>query len=329
MAYVYSAQFKNTPPQNFPEPQKWALFDLDWTLIRPTTTPSRPTLKGGPFMLYPDDWTFIPGRIERLQDFQRDGYRIGIVSNQKYTGEKLRNAQLRIENVWNALSKYFPDLVIFYSTDDFTSADPSHPLSTYRKPGNGWGYHLKFLPGSLYSGDATQDPNRPGTSWGYSDSDRQFAQNMGLPFYTPEEVFPQLVIPQEIFDTPKVVLILVGPPGSGKSTFTSSHKDFCIIESDAYRSNWNRIERAYRSALSENCKTMIDATNPSRERRKRLIEIAAEYNAPAGIVLFVNSGKWEGRRAVKVPKMAYNMYWSKFEEPNSDLEYNVPIYYQT
>jgi bifunctional polynucleotide phosphatase/kinase len=304
------------------ESKKWSAFDLDWTLIRPTTTPTRCTLTGGPFCLQANDWTPIPGRIERLNDFIRDGYSLIIISNQKAKGKKLDTVKQRMQNVYNYFVKYFPDIVILYSTDD----------NIYRKPNIGWSQHLGFLPGSLYCGDACQDPTSD-RSWGYSDTDRQFAINMGLPFYSVEEVFPQILLPKELFEVPKVVLILVGPPGSGKSSFAKSHPEFVHIESDKYKSNWLSIEKVFRQALSNNSKIFIDATNPTRKRRLQIIQIAAQYNAPCGIILFLNSGKWNVRPAqycrTPISQMAFNMFWSRFEEPTPSLEYNVPVYYQT
>jgi len=328
MAFVYDSKHKHTPPCDFPGEQKWALFDLDWTLIRPTTRPDRPTLKGGPFCYYSDDWIFIPGRIERLKDFIREGFSLSIVSNQKYSGTNLLITQTRIENIWNALARDFPEIIILYSTDETSLANPNQPESIYCKPGNGWGYHLRFSPGSLSCGDACQDTSRRDRGWGYSNSDRQFALNMGLIFYSPEEVFPQLNIPDEIFLVSKVVLILVGCPGSGKTTFAQKLNGFCHIESDAFKSNWSKIKKVYRAALSRQCPIILDATNPTRERRLEIIRIADEYSAPVGIILFVNPGKWNEHRPSIRPKIAFNMYWSRFEEPSSCLEYGVPVYYQ-
>ena len=313
--------------------QKWALFDLDWTLIRPTTSPLRPTLSGGPFSLYEDDWTLIPQRIGRLLYFVREGYKVGIVTNQKYKGMRLTRAKNRLQRIYDLFKQYIPDIVIMAATDETTMASPQgrlqaqDPSSTYRKPGRGWGYHLRFLPGSLYVGDAVQDPTKPERSWGHSDDDRQFAQNLGLPFVYPEDVFPQLPLPAELFEIPKIVLILVGPPGSGKSTFARSHSDFIHLESDAYRSNWPQMKRALEQNLAQGNKIIVDATNPTRERRREIIQLSAQYGAPVGTILFLNSGKWAHRDGRGRPKQAYNMYWSRFEEPIP--EEGAQIYYQT
>lgn len=317
----------NLPIENDqPVPKKWGLFDADWTLIRPTTTQTRCTLAGGPFCTGTDDWLPIPGRIERLNDFIREGYSLGIISNQKAKGKRLETTRQRMQNVYNYFIKFFPDIILMYATDE----------SVFRKPGIGWAYYLRFLPGSLYCGDACQSTTNTERSWGYADTDRQFAINIGLPFYTPEEIFPQIILPKELFEIPKVVLILVGPPGAGKSSFAKTHPDFVHVESDAYKSNWPRIEKAFRQALSVNNKVMIDATNPTRERRLQIIQIATQYSAPVGIILFLNSGKWNVRPQIQgqvcrtpVSKMAFNVFWSRFEEPVPALEYNTPVYYQT
>lgn len=313
-----------------PFPQKWALFDLDWTLIRPTTTSTRPTLSGGPFCVQSNDWTIIPGRIERLQDFVREGWTLGIISNQKASGKRLETVKVRMQNIYQTLIEYFPQIILLYSTEE----------NIYRKPNIGWSQHLQFLPNSLYVGDACQDLTQPQRSWGYADSDRQFAFNLGILFYSIEEVFPQIRLPESLFKTPNIVLLLVGPPGSGKTTFsrwaTSQFPDFIHIESDAYKSNWPRIDKAFRTALQQQAKIMIDATNPTRARRIQIIDIAREYQAPVAIILFLNSGKWNTRPVINgqtcrtpVAKIAFNIFWSRFEEPCSALEYNTPVYYQT
>jgi len=313
------------------DPQKWALFDLDWTLIRPTTTANRPTLSGGPISFWPDDWTIIPGRVERLKDFVRDNYTIGIITNQKYSGQRLQNALQRVFSATHTISEQLSvPIYTMISTDSTTRANLEDPNSFYRKPGTGWSYHLGFLPGSLYVGDAVQDASRPDRGWGYSNTDYEFAINLGLPFYSPEEVFPQLLLPEEILQLEKLALILVGPPGSGKTTFAQNlaKYGFVHIQSDQYKSNWNRIQKAFRNALISNGKVIIDATNPGRQRRLEIIRISREYQVPVAVILFLNQGKWANApNRNPVPKIAYSRYWANFEEPNSQFE-GVPVYYQ-
>ena len=47
-----------------------------------------------------------------------------------------------------------------------------------------------------------------------------------IKFNYTQEVFLQLCLPKELFEIPKIVLILVGPPEAGKSTFAKSRSDF-------------------------------------------------------------------------------------------------------
>lgn len=307
------------------QPKKWALFDLDWTLIRPTTTSTRPTLKGGPYCLWSDDWTLMPQRIEKLQQLVDSGYSLGVISNQSFKGQSLLSVSPRITNVCTLLSQYFPHIIIFYCIDQ-SMADPNNPISMYRKPSIGWSYHIKFLSGSFYCGDACQQNDDTRQIWGYADTDRQFAINMNLPFYIPEEIFPQVVIPSYIFEVSKLLLILVGCPGSGKSTFARSLSNFYHLESDKYKSNWNSIERVLQQQLQQGNKIVFDATNPTRQRRLQIIILGCQYQYSMSIIMFINYGKWNGLRSTPIPKIAFNRFWSSFEEPCSKLEYDTPIY---
>ncbi|MHB2029576.1 MAG: AAA family ATPase, partial [Acidimicrobiales bacterium] len=279
------------------------------TIIRPKTTERRPIMKGGPFCLWDDDWTFMPGRIKKMNELKDDGFSIGIISNQAFKDAEIVKA--RIKNICRTLNQYIKGIVICWCVDKD---------SEYRKPNNGWNKCIKCGNGSFYCGDAVQDNENKHRSWGYNDSDREFAKNMRLRFYSPEEIFENKMI--EIDEDVKC-LILVGPQGSGKSTFAKNMNGFIHIESDKYRSRWKNIAIEIAKFLKAGRRVIVDATNPSRKRRLQILDIA---NCKCAIVLFVNAGKWNGIRENPVADIALRLYWSKYEEPESRLEKNVIVY---
>lgn len=147
-------------------------FDLDWTLIRPTK---------GRFSNAVDDWTFLPNRISVLSNYSQQGYTLAIFSNQHYVGNKLQTVLNRINNVIYQLNYYGIYPFVYVATGD----------DMYRKPNIGmWSYFLGVLGSygitsvpSLYVGDMAGRMNDP------SDSDKAFANNAGIGFSIPQDVF--------------------------------------------------------------------------------------------------------------------------------------------
>lgn len=97
------------------------------------------------------------------------------------------------------------------------------------------------------------------------------------------------------------LVLLVGPPGSGKSTFAQKLIDLQILNNDSYISN-DRIakemfgltvdrgdkdgeifaeqDRRIASLLKAGKTAVVDATNVKPEARQRLISIAHRHNSP-------------------------------------------------
>lgn len=99
---------------------------------------------------------------------------------------------------------------------------------------------------SFFVGDAAGRPSawRPGASKDFASTDRKFALNLNIPFYTPEEFFlAHQQAPFELGFDPnsaliaqadgsclsepksKELVIFVGPPASGKTTLFRRHFD--------------------------------------------------------------------------------------------------------
>ena len=144
-------------------------FDLDWTLIKP---------RYAKFPTNPDDIVVMPNRISTLNKLIKDNYTIVIFSNQKLTNKEPLDFKLkRMDNVIKIFEQNnIPIILLMAIADD-----------EYRKPNIGmWTFLREKCPNikeALYCGDAAGRPND------FSDSDKQFAQNIRINFYIPELVF--------------------------------------------------------------------------------------------------------------------------------------------
>jgi bifunctional polynucleotide phosphatase/kinase len=156
-----------------------AAFDLDHTLVKPKS--------GKKFPEDADDWTYVFDSVkEKVREVAaRPSWAVVIVSNQHGTGsEELKN---RISAVMQSLK--VPVVAIFSTAKD-----------RLRKPDVGSWAVLKRIFGvpmaatfewSFYVGDAAgrSAVKKPKRTQDFACTDRAFAHNLGITFYTPEEFF--------------------------------------------------------------------------------------------------------------------------------------------
>ena len=172
---------------------------------------------------------------------------------------------------------------------------------------------------SMYVGDAM------GRSQDWSDSDLRFAENCKLIPKTPEEIFPfekkNIKITQS---ATQEVIILVGYPGSGKTTLTEQYEDneqYVIIHGDELKTE-TKIKKALKLSLENNKSAIIDATNPTKEKRKVFIDIAKTYQVHTKIIYlstsFEESIERNQKREKPVPKIAFYVFRKKLELPTND-----------
>lgn len=199
------------------------------------------------------------------------------------------------------------------------------------------------VPAIVYCGDAA------GRSADFSDSDRKFAYNCGMDFVTPEVLFGirkfgddaeryQYVgfNPTGYLDrlalAPAVpplgprdmgMVILVGPPGCGKSTYCKRHLSGYHVVSRDELGTVDRCRTAAMVGLLGAGRVVIDATNPSANARREFLRIAATSRVPAYCVLFVTpidlAQHLAGVRCYfggrHIPAVAYRRYESAFDRP--------------
>lgn len=166
---------------------KIAAFDLDETLQR--------TKSGAKaYMARADDFTALNEHVRRVvRALREDGYKICIFSNQgsvksALEGARATTVRIRLERLTEELGVPFQAFCATQMNKDGKVNDPHN----YRKGGDGmWSRMVRLHNGGIepdlkacfYVGDAA------GRARDHSDADIEFAKNVGIKFYTPEEMF--------------------------------------------------------------------------------------------------------------------------------------------
>lgn len=283
-----------------------AAFDLDWTLVR--------TFQNE-FHINPTDITPLPNRINILRKLKNEGYTIVIFTNQKSTGKRIPINKARIEHFVNMI----PDIPVIV----FMATGPED--DQYRKPNQGMYDILKRILNPIKS--IFYVGNEAGRPTDKNDSDRQFALNGGMKFYTPEEIFPPIERfkpdPRGVVDTvelpaDRVMVMLMGMPGSGKTTYYQQN-----LAPLGYIHLNQDILKTKAKVLSETKKNMglglsvcLDATNPGQDRRQEFYDIAQQYGYNVVLIYITRDGRGYNKlRPNPVPKIAYSTYYSNLVEP--------------
>jgi bifunctional polynucleotide phosphatase/kinase len=321
---------------------KIAAFDLDYTLIK--------TASGNVFPKDENDWDWLYENVpEKLKQLVDDEYSIVIFTNQKGISQgkqTIQNFSIKVENIIKSLNL---SIDILIATDD----------DWYRKPMTGmWEFYLTShkigsIEDSFYCGDAAGRTYVNKKLNDHSDADINFANNINLTFKMPEEVFDQKLNKQYVikssYDNLKLIdlisekqktmeikgnemVILIGPPASGKSTFSELHyPTYVRINRDIEKTDAKCLKKT-EDALKKNKSVIIDNTNPSAKARQNYIELANKYNYSIKIYSFdiekpviehLNYYRTQlSKGSMKlIPEIAYRMYFSKYEEP-SESEFN-------
>ncbi|XP_053908388.1 bifunctional polynucleotide phosphatase/kinase [Cuculus canorus] len=293
-----------TPP-GVPNSAQIAGFDLDGTLIT--------TKSGKVFPTAPDDWRVLYPEVPRaLKRLQSDGYKLVVFTNQLGISRgrlRVDAFQAKVEAVTQRLGVPLQVLV---------ATGPG----IHRKPVLGmWDHLCEQLNGdvpvsvsdSFYVGDAAGRPPNwaPGRKKkDFSCSDRLFALNAGLRFRTPEEFFlgwdpapftlptfdprsldaaaPSWDPSESLLGAGPEVVVAVGFPGAGKSTFLQTHfvpAGYAYVNRDTLGS-WQRCVSACEAALAAGRPVVVDNTNPDVESRKRFVACAAAAAVPCRCLLF-------------------------------------------
>ncbi len=305
-----------------------ASFDLDNTII---CTKSKKK-----FPIDENDWEFNENVEKTLNYYNKKNYCIVIITNQM--GLKKFGINKWCDKIKAILKKLNLPIKIYASLED----------DIYRKPNLGFWDLIKNKinhKNSFYCGDALGRKND------HSDTDLKFALNTGLQIKAPEEIFNKIKIniTMPIYfnfnnfekkenkinfynDKLKDLIIMCGYPGSGKSTFVNKYlikNHYEIISLDELK-NKNKCLKLCEKYMNDNKKIVIDNTNPSKESRKIFIDLAKSQNYNVRCLKMTttlnhsmhnNIYRYLYKNKNKVPKIVYNIYNKKYEEPELNEGY--------
>ncbi|KAJ7759134.1 polynucleotide kinase 3 phosphatase-domain-containing protein [Mycena metata] len=280
---------------------KVAAFDLDGTVISLSS---------------PWHWwnASVPAKLRKAAS---EGYAVVMFSNQGglKTPPQVKEWKKKIALIAAAV----PDLsfMIFAAT----------AKDSYRKPMISMWQELERLyaadgvkidkASSFFVGDAAgrNYPNST-TSKDFASTDRKFALNVEIPFYTPEEYFlgktPELnftlkgfhvsSLPSLPLYTPsssplllsppvQELVLFVGYPCLGKTTFFRQHFEpagYLHINQDTLKTRIKCV-KAVQEALTAGKKCVVDNTNRDASTRRYYIDVATKLKVPVRCMLFTGS----------------------------------------
>lgn len=288
-----------------------AAFDYDWTLVRPKTS--------GTFPKNVDDWQWLmPSVPETLAALYKKGFMIVIFTNQSKDWKE--------QQILKALEPLEIPMFVAIARDK-ADYKPSRTLFDTVVKGKAWDNKESF-----FVGDAL------GRAGDWSDSDKVFADTIGLSVHAPEAIFPapKKTTPKQKAPSPVArlgpangpeVVIMVGYPGSGKTTvaekaFAGATHKYIVLHGDDYKTSKKMIKAAA-AYVDDRYGIVFDATNPTREKRAEYIAFARENGYPVRCVhvdtpleeSFARNMQREETK--RVPRIAYNVYKKRFETPDA------------
>jgi bifunctional polynucleotide phosphatase/kinase len=150
----------------------------------------------------------------------------------------------------------------------------------------------------------------------------------------PEEIFPldQIETPEIPTSENKEVIIMIGYPGSGKTTIAKkiceNNNSYHIVSGDEFKTTSKMIKNAITNI---NKSIIFDSTAGTKEKRSEFINFAKKNNLPVRAIWvqisFDISMERNKQRSlitnIKIPDIAYYVYRKKFEEPTEDEGFSL------
>lgn len=315
--------------------KKIAAFDLDDTLIKPKNKQK--------YSKTSDDWELYDQSVKmKLRKYVKEGYHIVIISNQK----GISRGEIKVED-WQ---KKLEDLQVLLGIDINVFCAPKENL--YRKPKTTlWDQFIKGCRiTSFYCGDAAGLPKRKINDLeipkDFSDSDLKFAVNLNIKFIHRDQFifnvekptyninypvnYDKLKKVDQSFEPSKFqeVIINVGLPASGKSTFTKKYiipHGYEYINQDTLKTK-QKCMTLFKEYIKNKKSVVIDNTNLTKETRKIFIDVCKKENVQVRCLLFTTDKglcmhNSHYRNVISngninsIPTMVFNMMNKKYQKP--------------
>lgn len=324
---------------------KIAAFDFDHTIVT--------TKSGNVFPRDPDDWDIMwPGKVKsKLKQLHEDGYKLLIISNQNGIEAKKVTVQQFQAKIESAISKLGVPVQVLAAPRSTATRKPAPGMwIAFEQLYNG-GVAVDYT-NSFYVGDAAGrtagwDPGNKKRK-DFSSSDREFAHNIGVTFHTPEAFFlghkestqwnwksfnmssyiaeklPLIHGDKKLISAHQEMIIMVGYPGSGKSSFCKRHlNSYERVNLDELKSYSKCVAVIERSLLGSES-VVVDNTCPDVSSRKRYIELAEKHKIPVRCFVMnttLEHAKHNNRfrriaeSGAQVPGIAFNTFKSRYKAP--------------
>lgn len=297
---IHNATYKN----------KMAAFDYDWTLVNPKNAATFPKNI--------DDWEWIyPTVPDKLKKYHEDGYMIVIFTNQtkSWKCDQIKRV---------AESLFIPLFVVIAMNKKEHKPNPILFNTLFEE-------HTIDISTSFFVGDAL------GRKIDFSDSDKVFAETIGLSWFPPEHIFcdpnPTFELPTiPLSNTPEII-IMTGFPGSGKSTIAKhicQKPNYIHIQGDVHKTSRKMI-KASLEHITQQKSIVFDATNSSIKKRLEYITVANKYKLPVMCIHVSTPSNIAFKRnrlrmdKKQVPKIAYSVYSKYFNQPTEEEGFSLYV----
>ena len=237
-----------------------AAFDFDHTIVKPKNARTFPKDK--------NDWMWLRPCVPLIiKEKAESGYSIFIFTTQ--------TKEWKLEMLKECLGTLNIPLTIVVGFKE-----------NIKKPNKNLFYNVISdfdNENSFYVGDAS------GMEGSWSDSDKQFAENVGIKFMTPEQIFPINVnfkIDDNIYTkSNQEIVIMIGYMASGKSTFVKNKLfSYTRIDGDLLKTTPKMVKVAI-PFIEKGESVVFDSTNGKLKNRQLIYDLAKKYNVPVRCII--------------------------------------------